>query len=192
MATRKMPLYGAAAIAVLLTGSAVTYASLAPDRFPDDDAAPIRRLQSLLERGEWQAASNLTWHILNPSKQWNGQSELPCDQLKAIDQLWVTQSDGLFGFGVQHELWRNLAGSRDRQTASSEGAARFKEYIGWTRPAPASFEETPLGYYPAEQTWNETLAFGCIDDKCSAPSTVVETQASSWDIILPQLATCKV
>lgn len=191
MTSRKMPLYGAAAIAVLLTGSAVTYASLDPDR-ASGEADSLQRLQGLLERGQWQAASDLTWHLLNPSQAWDGQKQLPCDQLKAINQLWVTQSDGLFGFSVQHELWRNLGGNGDRQTAASEGAARFRDQIGWTRPAPTSPEATPLGYYPVDQTWNETLAFGCVDDKCSAPSTVVETQASSWDILLPQLATCNV
>ena len=33
---------------------------------------------------------------------------LPCDELRRIDELWVKHSEGKFGFSVQKEIWKEL------------------------------------------------------------------------------------
>ncbi len=54
--------------------------------------------------------------------------DIPCTDLRTIDQLWVKYSDGHFGFSVQKRIWEELGGKVDAQTENM-----LAERIGWSK-----------------------------------------------------------
>ncbi len=52
----------------------------------------------------------------------------PCEDLRTINQLWLSNSDNKFGFSVQKEIYENLGGKREY---SEEVLIRFCDRVGW-------------------------------------------------------------
>lgn len=55
-------------------------------------------------------------------------NNFPCEDLNIIDQLWITNSNGKFGFSVQRQIYQSLGGTTAFDEAVFE---RFHEEIGW-------------------------------------------------------------
>jgi uncharacterized protein YjbI with pentapeptide repeats len=55
-------------------------------------------------------------------------ANIPCQDLLTIDQLWVEQSWGRFGFSVQHQIWRSIFSD---YTMEVEKYRRFMLTVGW-------------------------------------------------------------
>ncbi len=87
------------------------------------------RLQNLLAASQWQDADEETKAIM--LKAANRESEgylrakdsdlLPYNVLNTIDKLWLSYSDGRFGFTVQKHIW----------LSASQNYTEFGDLVGW-------------------------------------------------------------
>jgi serine/threonine protein kinase len=117
------------------------------------DYTPLR---DLLQRKKWKEADQKTWdvlcHLLGKSSGYylkNSDIEnLPCEDLRTIDQLWVKHSDGHFGFSVQKNIYNET--ERDYPI--------FCNCVGWPIHEPANLESmlqfnlrAPLGHLPSRR-----------------------------------------
>ncbi|MGC1196887.1 MAG: CHAT domain-containing protein, partial [Geitlerinemataceae cyanobacterium] len=133
-------------------------------------------LQQSLEAGDWKQADwetaklmvevvnrdNNIWHIwLSPERRGALSTQdlldFPCEELEQIDRLWVTNSNGRFGFSIQSEIYHDLGGTEE----FGNGLMRdFLTRVGWSNSyrnlnyEDVTFDITsPEGYFPL---WNNT------------------------------------
>ena len=86
-------------------------------------------LQNSLEAGNWKEADLETCRIMlkisnREEKGWlNNESihNLPCQDLLAIDSLWLKYSNGRFGFSVQKQMW----------SEANKNIVTFGHRVGW-------------------------------------------------------------
>lgn len=77
-------------------------------------------LQKLLIDKAWRDADRETQRLmLSVFQRESGRLRLeeirqfPCRDLYLIDYLWLHYSDGVFGFSVQHDIWKSVGGTTD-------------------------------------------------------------------------------
>lgn len=104
------------------------------------DVYRFGRLQELLAAGNWREADQETIRVILAI---TGESDLeaitpnevkqfPCDQLRVIDKLWTTYSNGRFGFSVQAKVYQSVGGSFDTTIAQDNSVIeRLGERVGW-------------------------------------------------------------
>ncbi len=105
-----------------------------------DDATAV--LQQLLRAQSWAAADRETRRLLDPYSVPNPAAEAPVvtpELIRAIDQAWLTASDGRFGLSVQLRLWQaaQAAHPNDRDAAVNA----FRDRVGWKISAPRQEED---------------------------------------------------
>ncbi|MBO1349306.1 MAG: GUN4 domain-containing protein, partial [Hormoscilla sp. GUM202] len=96
--------------------------------------ARYHKLQDLLAAGEWKEADRETALVMQQvagreEKGWlsiEALEKFPCEDLHAIDKLWVKYSDGRFGFSVQKRIWLEEGGKVDYETER-----RLGDRVGW-------------------------------------------------------------
>jgi GUN4-like len=112
---------------------------------PDLD---YERLQSLMKAGEWSEANRLTSNIvltlggqfergyLTPADM----KQIPCADLRLVDDLWRYYSKGRSGYRVQAQIWRRQG---------EKNIERFEDVTGWNArkliPDPKSAQ---IGHLP--------------------------------------------
>jgi serine/threonine protein kinase len=87
------------------------------------------RLQHLLASRRWKAADQETWVVLSQALGWKNKKylhpyhlrELPCEDLKTINQLWIKYSQNRFGFSIQSQIYQGVA----------EDYGQFCHRVGW-------------------------------------------------------------
>lgn len=95
-------------------------------------------LRDLLAEQQWQQADDLTFDVmlavagmkvtnLGRDSQLDIE-QVPCEDLKIIDALWLKYSNGQFGFSVQKTIWESLE-SHDAPTWTTYD--RFGNQVGW-------------------------------------------------------------
>ncbi len=92
-------------------------------------------LARLVNAGEWRAADQETYRLMITTVgKDEGQSfdredleNFPCEDLRAIDNLWVTASNGHFGFSVQKKIWEKGGSPMN----SGKDWDRFCVKVGW-------------------------------------------------------------
>jgi GUN4-like len=116
---------------------------------PDLD---YERLQSLMKSGEWSEANRLTSNImLTLGGQFDRGyltpgdiNQIPCGDLRLVDNLWRYYSGGRSGYTIQTQIWR-------RQGEKS--IERFEDVTGWNAkkliPDPKSAQVGHLPNRPA-------------------------------------------
>jgi hypothetical protein len=57
----------------------------------------------------------------------------PCEELRAIDMLWVRYSNGRFGFSVQKQIYVECGGKPDGEYSGDEIWERFGDRVGWRK-----------------------------------------------------------
>jgi hypothetical protein len=93
------------------------------------------KLEELLSQGNWKEADEETKSLLLRLSQASGSlnektiSRLPCESLRAINQVWQTKSQGRFGFSVQAQKWKSLFGNKFEPT--NEHFGDFADDLGW-------------------------------------------------------------
>jgi serine/threonine protein kinase len=113
-------------------------------------------LRMLLVRKRWKEADQLTWDYLCQAlgkfpgyylKMSDIQS-LPCEDLWAINELWVTHSQGRFGFSVQKYIYEEVGGDYPS----------FCDRVGWSvhnsHHPDSDFQfnrRAPLGHLPSRR-----------------------------------------
>ncbi|MBO1349308.1 MAG: GUN4 domain-containing protein [Hormoscilla sp. GUM202] len=96
--------------------------------------ARYHKLQDLLAAGEWKEADRETALVMlqvagREEEGWlsiEALEKFPCEDLHAIDKLWVKYSDGRFGFSVQKRIWLEEGGKVDYGTE-----CRLGDRVGW-------------------------------------------------------------
>ncbi|MEA5464271.1 GUN4 domain-containing protein [Leptothoe sp. PORK10 BA2] len=99
-------------------------------------------LQDRLQAEDWAAADRVTRLLISP-----GTTRLPPydplafdpvffhpELIHAIDQMWLTASNGRFGFSVQLRLWQQALADHPNNRDAAVNA--FRDRIGWKLAAP--------------------------------------------------------
>jgi hypothetical protein len=97
------------------------------------------QLEAYLKAKQWEKADQETDKLMlsavgKESGQWLDPDDLrnfPCDELLAIDRLWVKYSDGLYGFSVQKEIYVEYGGKLDSSLPNDETWEKFCERTAW-------------------------------------------------------------
>ncbi len=95
------------------------------------------KLRDLLKAGEWREADQETYRLMITTVgKDEGQGfdpedlkNFPYEDLRAIDNLWVTASNGHFGFSVQKKIWEKCGSPM----SYNDDYKKFMEAVGWRR-----------------------------------------------------------
>ncbi len=98
-----------------------------------------QQLEEYLKSKNWQEADRETYHlIITAVGKQNGYllnkhdlHNFPCDDLLAIDRLWVKYSNGLYGFSVQIQIYVECGGKLDFGLPSKETWDKFCDRVAW-------------------------------------------------------------
>jgi hypothetical protein len=85
-------------------------------------------LRDLLAAGKWEEADQLTSLVLLQEQEMG--KDAFCENLRIIDQLWLSASKGKFGFSVQKEIYESLGGTRGYNNAVWR---YFGDRVGWRK-----------------------------------------------------------
>jgi serine/threonine-protein kinase len=143
------------------------HTTLAHQVFLDSECGiDYRPLQQLLEAKRWQEADRATYQImlticgLKPGMRLSDKKiqELPCRDLRTLDYLWVTYSDGQFGFSLQKQVWSEVGGRTDINYANLQLLGRARR-SGWRVNGPIERFGNRVGWRDRSQwlSFNDLL-----------------------------------
>ncbi|MUG96310.1 serine/threonine kinase [Scytonema sp. UIC 10036] len=100
-----------------------------PDQLTSTDNIDYTQLRDLLEAGQWKDADEETGQVMRKitnrvTAGWIREedfAQLPCLELKTINDLWTKYSKGHFGFAVQSRIWESV----------EDDYLRFGDLVGW-------------------------------------------------------------
>ncbi|PZV18506.1 MAG: NTPase (NACHT family) [Leptolyngbya sp.] len=120
-----------------------------------------QQLEEFLKNGQWKEADDETYRLMITTVgkevgQYFESDELlnfPCEELLAIDGLWVKYSRGKFGFSVQKEIYLSVGGIADGRY-HNEAFERFGDAVAWRRNGSWEFKfiyniASPKGHLPS-------------------------------------------
>jgi hypothetical protein len=101
--------------------------------------ARLQPLEMFLQNQQWKEADYETYRLMITTvgkDEGRGftQDELlnfPCEELRAIDGLWVKYSQGRFGFSVQKQIYVECGGKLDGEEPSQKVWEVFGDRVGW-------------------------------------------------------------
>jgi hypothetical protein len=95
-------------------------------------------LQDLLAAGKWQKANEETKTIILKICEREAKDEgwlrdqdiknLPCQDVRTIDRLWIDYSKNRFGFSIQNAIWKSVGGTKN---SGYDIERRFGTEVGW-------------------------------------------------------------
>jgi predicted NACHT family NTPase len=102
-------------------------------------ASRYAKLEEYLKTQQWQAADQETYRLMittvgKEAGQWFASEELlnfPCEELRAIDGLWVSCSNGRFGFSVQKQIYVDCGAELDGNYPGDRIWEDFCDRVGW-------------------------------------------------------------
>ncbi|MBW4650168.1 MAG: GUN4 domain-containing protein [Kastovskya adunca ATA6-11-RM4] len=115
-------------------------------------------LENLLTAQNWQAADVETRAILQRLARPQGDllfssksvfNDIPLEDLRTLDTLWSTASNGRFGFSAQQRIWQQVAKDAKNSKARVD---RFAQAVGWHRTQPLP-ESNPVGMELSGSLW---------------------------------------
>jgi hypothetical protein len=102
-----------------------------------DEIRPLRykMLEQLMKEEKWKDADLETYRLMistcgkDPGKSFavRDLETFPCEDLLTIDNLWVTASNGHFGFSVQKKIWEKCGSPM----SYNDDYKKFMETVGW-------------------------------------------------------------
>ena len=104
------------------------------------DTYRYKQLQAYLEAGEWFEADRETIKLIQDVAEQPDLEELrpddikkfPCNDLTVMDQLWLKNSQGRFGFSVQVQIYQALGGDIESTVAKDQALInQWGERLGW-------------------------------------------------------------
>lgn len=117
-------------------------------------------LEQYLQNGQWEEADEETYRLMitTVGKEVGQDFEpdelltFPCDELLAIDGLWVQYSQGKFGFSVQKEIYLSVGGIADGQY-HKEALEKLGDRVGWRKSGQWRYRinydiSAPAGHLP--------------------------------------------
>ena len=127
------------------------------------------QLEEYLKAQQWREADQETHRLMitavgKEEGQWFTRGELlnfPCDELRAIDSLWVSYSQGHFGFSVQKKIYEACGAKLDGKYPGNKIWKKFCDKVGWRR----------------ESKW---LPIGDLNPSLSSPQGVLPAVFAEW------------
>jgi ligand-binding sensor domain-containing protein len=109
------------------------------DLFNKNFMRKFQQLEEYLKAKEWEKADQETYRLMMTAigkeyGDWFSQDELrnfPCDELLAIDRLWVKHSNGLYGFSVQKQIYEECGGKLDFTFPTDDTWNKFCDRVAW-------------------------------------------------------------
>ena len=134
----------------------------------------FQELEEYLQNQEWKKANDQTRKIIINIGDKDQQGYLtihdleyfPCEQLQRIDDLWVNNSDGRFGFTVQRQIWLDCGGKIGEYEGGSVAYEQFSERVGYGDVRTdighiwSSNEPIPMGHLPTCPCSDRTINDG--------------------------------
>jgi len=98
-----------------------------------------QQLETYLQNGQWKEADKETDRLMlqivgKEADQWFSLEDIqnfPCEDLRAIDKLWIDYSQGKFGFSVQKKVWMDCGGVPGENDWGVY--KKFADQVGWRR-----------------------------------------------------------
>lgn len=99
------------------------------------------QLEAYLQAGEWRKADEETYRLMiatvgKEAGEWFSREELlnfPCEELLAIDGLWVQYSQGKWGFSVQKRIYVECGAKLDGNYPGNKIWHDFCRRVGWRK-----------------------------------------------------------
>lgn len=114
----------------------------------------LERLDVYTFTKDWIKADQQNWEILKQVGERNGSNynildsseldSISCQVLSQIDQIWLENSNGQFGYTAQIQVLRSLNSS----LSSDQDRQRFISTVGWDQD-PNNY---PKGHFPRRRT----------------------------------------
>ncbi len=156
------------------------------------------QLETYLKAKEWEKADRETYRLMlsavgKESDQLLDEEDLrnfPCDELLAIDRLWVKHSNGLYGFSVQKQIYVECGGKLDFSYPSSETWDKFCDRTAWKSNGKWNYPDpffkndfmndfmNVKGHLPLSGVWRVLKSNG--------------SREGGWDGIFSRIETCEV
>jgi len=126
------------------------------------------KLEEYLRQGQWKQADQETYRLMITTVgkevgQWFDAEELlnfPCEELLAIDRLWVKHSKGCFGFSVQKKIYVECGAKLDGKYPGDQVWEKFGYRVGWRVGGKwSSYDDlnpslsSPQGIFPVVVLW---------------------------------------
>ncbi|MCY7286587.1 MAG: GUN4 domain-containing protein, partial [Cyanobacteria bacterium CAN_BIN43] len=100
-----------------------------------------QQLEALLKMQQWKDADEETYRLMittvgkEVGLYFTSEelSNFPCEELRAIDGLWVKYSKGRFGFSVQKDIYVSCGGKLDGKFPGERIWEDFSDRVGWDR-----------------------------------------------------------
>lgn len=129
---------------------------------PQVQQSRYTKLEELMKAGKWREADQETYRLMitavgKDEGQWFDAKDLlefPCEDLRAINQLWVKYSNGKFGFSVQKKIYVECGAELNGEYPGDEIWDEFCDRIGWKR-AGEYVEYSDLKFSPASSSTGE-------------------------------------
>jgi predicted NACHT family NTPase len=98
-----------------------------------------QQLETFLKNGQWKEADHETDRLMlqivgKEADQYLSVEDIQnflCEDLRAIDKLWVDYSQGKFGFSVQKKVWMDCGGVPGEY--DYDVYKKFADQVGWRR-----------------------------------------------------------
>jgi hypothetical protein len=138
--------------------SSFTFDVLPSSSSPSKWRINYSRLENLLTAQNWQAADVETRAILQRLARPQGDllfssksvfNGIPLEDLRTLDTLWSTASNGRFGFSAQQRIWQQVAKDSKNPKAQVDS---FAQAVGWHRTQPLP-ESNPVGMELSGSLW---------------------------------------
>ena len=118
-----------------------------------------QQLETYLKNSQWKEADQETSRLMRQiagkeADQWLNIEDIqkfPCEDLRAIDKLWVDHSNGKFGLSVQKKVWMECGGIPGEY--DHEVYKKFADQVGWLRSGDWCFFRDWLSYDELTFNW---------------------------------------
>ena len=97
-----------------------------------------QKLEEYLQNGQWKEADEETYRLMKlavgkEEEQWLDEEDLvnlPCEDLRMLNELWLSNSQGKFGFSVQKKIYESLGGTREY---NYDVFKKLGDLVGWRK-----------------------------------------------------------
>ena len=176
-----------------------------------------QKLQKYLQNGQWKEADEETYRLMTSAVgkeegQWLDSEDLknfPCEELRTINQLWLSNSDQKFGFSVHLEILKEIYESqwgRRREYNYNEQVLvfeRFGDRVGWRKEEnwmwsysdlfDMTYENAKRGHLPTPPNYKACAEAKHLSEKNKREHLMTTTQQwSSYSSLARRLVTCKI
>lgn len=148
------------------------------------------KLEDLLQNQQWEEADQETYRLMITTcgkKNGNRFSEndletFPCEDLQTLDHLWITYSEGKWGFSVQKRIWEECGSP----STYKDDWEQFGDRVGWHKDGKwldykqltSDLQNNFLGEFPTY------ITLGHLGQKKGSRASRIRTRGTQYTPIL--------